>query len=91
MGVKLSCNPKQCANRYAHRPELRDLGRWFYLQKNRLDKRWTRAVHALEDRECLRHVPGLGQRDRALAAHVQLHAARHAQRVLPEIAPIRRG
>lgn len=46
--MKLSCNPKQCANRYAHRPELRDLGRWFYLQTNRINVRWTRAVKRVE-------------------------------------------
>lgn len=41
-------NPQQIANRFAHRPELRDLGRWFYLQKNRLNMRWNKSVRRVE-------------------------------------------
>lgn len=41
-------NPNQIANRFAHRPELRDLGRWFYLQKNRLNMRWNKSVRRIE-------------------------------------------
>lgn len=51
MAVRLSCNPQQFANRYAHRPELRDLGHWFYMQRNRINSRWTRAVVRVQQKK----------------------------------------
>lgn len=32
-------NPKQLGNRFAHRPELKDLGWLFYAQRNRIAAR----------------------------------------------------
>ena len=37
--MKRGCNPTQASNRYAHRPELRDLGWWMYFQRNRIAAR----------------------------------------------------
>lgn len=43
-------NPKQAANRFAHRPELRDLGWWFYQQRNRIHARLRKVVLRVEKR-----------------------------------------
>ncbi len=44
-------NMQQIANRYAHRPEVRDLGWWFYMQRDRIAHRWDRAVLRVERRK----------------------------------------
>jgi hypothetical protein len=41
-------NPQQMGNRFAHRPELKDLGKWFYVQRNRINMRWNRSVRRVE-------------------------------------------
>jgi len=41
-------NPQQMGTRFAHRPELKDLGQWFYVQRNRINMRWNRAVRRVE-------------------------------------------
>jgi predicted metal-dependent peptidase len=44
-------NPQQIANKYAHRPELRDLGWWFYMQRNRIQMQLKRTVLRVERRK----------------------------------------
>lgn len=46
-------NPKQFGNRFAHRPELQDLGWWFYAQRNRITARLRKVVIRVEKRRLI--------------------------------------